>query len=171
MAESEQFQPFSPPSPEPEGRNWTPLIAGAGLVLVIIVAVTLWGRWSRSSSANPGDPYLSKLQLSNLHMATAENFAGGSVTYIEGTATNTGDRKITGANAQVIFKNTLAETVQKENLPLTVLVPNSPYVDYGTMDRAPLAPGQSRDFRVTLEYVTPDWDGQIPQVKVVTVIR
>jgi hypothetical protein len=102
-------------------------------------------------------------------MATAENFAGGSVTYIEGTLTNTGDRKVTGASAQVVFRNSLAEITQKETLPLTVLVPNSPYVDYGTLDRAPLAPGQARDFRLTLEYVTPDWDGQIPQVKVISV--
>jgi hypothetical protein len=169
MADSEQHQPFSPPLQEPEGRNWTPVLGGIGLVLVLIAAFTLLGRLSRSNGANPGDPYLAKLQLSSIHMATAENFAGGSVTYIEGKLTNTGDRKITGASAQVVFKNSLAETTQKETLPITVLVPNSPYVDYGTIDRAPLAPGQSRDFRLTLEYVTPDWDGQIPQVKVVSV--
>ena len=169
MEDSEPEQPFSPAPHEPERRDWTPIIAGAGLVVLIIVAVTLLGRLSRSRNANPGDPYLSKLQLSNLHMATAENFAGGSVTYIEGTLTNTGDRKVTGASAQVVFRNSLAEITQKETLPLTVLVPNSPYVDYGTLDRAPLAPGQARDFRLTLEYVTPDWDGQIPQVKVISV--
>lgn len=171
MAGPLEHQPFSPPPEEPEGRSWTPLVAGAGLVLLIIAAFTLWGRLGRSGSANPGDPYLGKLQLSGLHMATAENFAGGSVTYIEGTVTNSGDRKITGASAQVIFRNSLAETTQKETLPLTVLAPNSPYIDYGTMDRAPLPPGQSRDFRLTLEYITPDWDGQIPQVKVVSVSR
>src|SRR6516225_7605361 len=100
------------PGPEPEPRNWLPMAIGGLLVLVIVGAFILLGLVGRSRNANPGDPYLSKLQLSNLHMATAQNFAGGSVTYIEGTATNTGDRKITGANAQVIFKNTLAETVQ-----------------------------------------------------------
>jgi hypothetical protein len=171
MSDSEHDQPFSSPQQEPEARNWTPIIAGAGVVLLIIVAFILLAVLNRSHGANPGDPYLAKLQLSNLHMATAENFAGGSVTYIEGTVTNTGDRKITGAGAQVIFRNSLEQITQKETLPLTVLAPNSPYVDYGTLDRAPLAPGQSRDFRLTLEYVTPDWDGQIPQVKVVSVER
>jgi hypothetical protein len=68
----------------------------------------------------------------------------------------------------VTFKNTLGETVQKENLPVTVVLPNLPYVDYGTMDHAPLAPGQTRDFRLTLEHVSADWDGQVPQVKVVS---
>ncbi len=169
MAASEQEQPFSPAPEEPERRNLTPIIAGAALVLLMIAAFTLWGRLSRSHEANPADPYLSKLQLSNLHMATAENFGGGSVTYIEGTLTNTGDRKVTSASAQVIFRNSLEEITQKEKLPVTVLVSSTPYADYGTLDRAPLAPGQSRDFRLTLESVTPDWDGQIPQVKVVSV--
>ncbi len=169
MAAAEQDQPFAPGPEEPERRNWTPLIAGAALVVLIVAAFTVWGRWSRARSAHEGDPYLSKLQFSNLHMSTAENFAGGSVTYIEGTLTNSGDRKITGARAQVTFRNSLAEITQRETLPLTVRVPNSVYVDYSTLDRAPLAPGQSRDFRITLEYVTPDWDGQIPQVKVVSI--
>lgn len=165
----------SPPSlsspagqPEPEPRNWTPIIVGVVVVAVIIAAAVLFTRMGQSS-ANPNDPYLAKLQLSNLHMATAKNFAGTSVTYIEGTLTNAGDRKVTGASVQVLFKNSLSETSQKETLPVTVLIPNSPYVDYGTIDRAPLAAGQSRDFRLTLEYVTPDWDGQVPTVKVVSV--
>jgi hypothetical protein len=169
MAASEQHQPFSAPPPEPEGRNWTPIIGGVALVLVIIAAFTLWGRWSRSNSANQGDPYLNSVQLSDLHMATAENFGGGTVTYIEGTITNNGNAKVTGASAQVTFRNSLAEISQREKLPVTVLVSSTPYRDYGTLDRSPLGPGQSRDFRITLENVTADWDGQIPQVKVVSV--
>lgn len=169
MATSDQEPPLSPSTQEPEGRNWIPIIAGAALVVLIVVGVTVLGRLSRTQRTNLGDPYLSKLQLSNLHMATAQNFGGGTVTYIEGTLTNTGDRKLTSASAQVVFRNSLAEITQKETLPVTVLVSNVPYADYGTLDRAPLAPGQSRDFRLTLENVTPDWDGLIPQVKVVSV--
>jgi hypothetical protein len=162
-------EPFSPSAPEPEPRNWTPIIAGLAVVAVIIAAIVLFTRLGQRHEANLNDPYLAKLQLSNLHMATAQNFAGSSVTYIEGTLTNSGDRKVTGARALVIFKNSLGEITQKEPLPVTVLIPNSPYIDYGTLDRAPLAPGQSRDFRLTLEYITPDWDGQIPQVTMTTV--
>jgi hypothetical protein len=102
-------------------------------------------------------------------MATAQNFAGGSVTYIEGKLANGTDRKVTGASVQVIFKNSLGEISQKDTLPVTVLLPNVPYVDYGLIDRAPLAAGQTRDFRLTLEHVTTDWDGQVPTVKVVSI--
>lgn len=167
MADAQQ--PFSSGQPQAEPRNWTPIIAGAAVVLIIIVVVLLLTR-AGHQTANSGDPYLAKLQLSKLHMATAQNFAGTSVTYIEGTVSNTGDRKVTDATVQVVFKNALGEVSQRENsLPLTVALPNTPYLDYGTIDRAPLAAGQSRDFRLTIEYVTPDWDGQVPQIRVVSV--
>jgi hypothetical protein len=145
------------------------MIVGVGAVLVLIVGLVLITRSGRPANTNPGDPNLAKLQISGLHMATAENFAGGSVTYIEGKITNSTDRKVTGASVQVLFKNSLGETAQKDTLPVTVLLPNVPYVDYGLIDRAPLAPSQARDFRLTLEHVSTDWDGQIPQVKAVTV--
>jgi hypothetical protein len=122
------------------------------------------------NGASAGDPNLAKLQLSGLHMATAQNFAGSSVTYIEGRITNNSDRKVTAVRVELIFKNTIGEIAQDEKaIALTVLLPNVPYVDYGPVDRAPLTPGQARDFRLTLEHVSADWDGQVPQVKVVSV--
>ena len=146
------------------------MVLGGLLVLVIIAMVVLAGKAGKSSSdAGPADPNLAKMQISDLHMATAQNFAGGSVTYIEGKITNGSDKKLTAARVEVIFKNVLNETAQKEVLPVTVLLRSVPYVDYGSIDSAPLAPGQARDFRLTLEHVSADWNGQIPQVKVVSV--
>jgi hypothetical protein len=168
MAASQQEPPVAA-TPEPEGRNWVPMIVGLVVVAAIVAAATIFGLLGRSGQSSQNDPYLAKLQLSDLHMATAQNFAGTSVTYIEGRATNAGDRKVNGARVEVRFKNSLGQISQKEPLPLTVLLPNTPYVDYGTLDRAPLGPGQSRGFRLTLEYVTPDWDGQVPELRVISV--
>ena len=142
---------------------------GGVFVLVLIIGVVLLTRAGKPANISAGDPNLAKLQVSELHMATAENFAGGSVTYIEGKLTNSTERKVTAANVQVMFKNSLGEIAQKDTLPVTVLLPNTPYVDYGLIDRAPLAPGQTRDFRLTLEHVTTDWDGQFPTVKMVSI--
>jgi len=167
MGDSENEPVFSPSAEQSEGRNWLPMAIGGVFVLALIVGVVLLTRAGKPTGTAPGDPNLVKLQVSGLHMATAENFAGGSVTYIEGKLANGTDRKITGASVQVIFKNSLGEVAQKDTLPVTVLLPNVPYVDYGLIDRAPLAPGQTRDFRLTLEHVTTDWDGQVPTVKVV----
>lgn len=145
------------------------MVIGAVVVAAVVVALIVFGRSGPAPSPSQVDPYAAKLQISNLHMATAENFAGGSVTYIQGSIANIGDKKVTGARVQVLFKNSLGETAQKETLPLMALLPNTPYVDYGTLDRAPLAPGQARDFRLTLEHVSADWDGQVPVVRVVSV--
>src|SRR5437868_6010544 len=168
MVDSER-QPFSPVHQQEEKRNILPVAIGVVVVAVIIAILVLATRAGKPASTAPGDPNLAKLQVSNLHMATAQNFAGGSVTYIEGKLTNGTDRKVTGASVQVLFKNSLGEIAQKDTLPVTVLLPNVPYVDYGLIDRAPLAPGQTRDFRLTLEHVTTDWDGQVPTVKVVSI--
>jgi hypothetical protein len=168
MGDSEQGPVLSPQTNQSESRSWAPMAAGGAFVLLLVVVVILLTRGGKSTG-NPADPNLAKLQVSNLHMATAQNFAGGSVTYIEGKLTNGTDRKVTGASVQVIFKNSLGEISQKDALPVTVLLPNVPYVDYGLIDRAPLAAGQTRDFRLTLEHVTTDWDGQAPTVKVVSI--
>lgn len=169
MGDSEQ-QPFSAAREQEEKRNFLPMVIGGLLVVIAITVLVLATRAGKSSGMGQGDPNLAKLQISDLHMATAQNFAGNSVTYIEGKISNAADRKVTGARVEVIFKNSIGEIAQDEkSLPVTVLLPNVPYIDYGPIDRAPLAPGQSRDFRLTLEHVSADWDGQLPTVKVMAV--
>lgn len=159
---------FSSGSAEPEsGRNWAPMLVGAVLVLVVVTCIVVFVR--NKPLPIHTDPYIAKLQISNLHMETAQNFAGGSVTYIEGAMANAGDQKIVGARAQVIFRNSLGELVGDPVLPVMVLQPGMPIADYGSLEHAPLGPGQSRDFRLTLEHVSTDWNGQLPQVKVVAV--
>lgn len=168
MGDSGQ-QPFTPVQEQKEKRNWAPMAIGLVLVAAIVAVLALAGRAGKSSSsAGTGDPNIAKVQISNLHMATADNFAGNSVTYIEGKLSNQSDKKVTGARVEVLFKNSLGETAQKDVLPVAVVMPNTPYLDYGPLDRAPLAAGQSSNFRLTLEHISTDWDGQMPQVKVVS---
>lgn len=168
MAEPETPQAFTSHAEQEPERNWLPMALGGAMVLIVLIAIGIIAR-NKAYQGPKADPYAAQVQVSNLHMATAENFAGGSVTYIEGTINNAGDKKVTGAQVQVLFKNSLGETAQKETLAVMVVMPNTPYVDYGTLDRAPLAAHQSRGFRLTLEHVSADWDGQIPTVKVVAV--
>ena len=150
-----------------EGRNWTPMIVGAVLVVVAVALIVIFTR--NKPVSNTPDPYAANVQISDVHMATAQNFAGGSVTYIEGTLSNAGNKKITGARVQVTFRNSLNEIVDDPVLPVMALQPDTPIVDYGPMDRAPIGPGQKRDFRITLEHISADWNGQVPQIKVVGV--
>lgn len=155
-------------APATDGNVGRRLARGAVVVVVLIAAMFLFGHKRPNPNENKIDPYAARLQLSDLHISTAENFAG-PVMYVEGRATNTGDKKVTGARAELIFKNSAGETAQQEYLPVTVVLPDSPYVDYGPLDLAPLGPGQARDFRLTLEHVTANWDRQVPQARVVAV--
>jgi hypothetical protein len=167
MGDSEQ-QPFSPVREQGDKRSWGPMAIGVVLVAALIAALVVAGRAGKGgANSSAADPNIVQLQISDLHMATAQNFAGGSVTYIEGKISNHTDKKVTGARVEVLFKNSLGEIAQKELLPVTVVMPNTPYLDYGPLDRAPLAPNQTAQFRITLEHVSADWDGQIPQVKIV----
>lgn len=169
MGDQERQQPFGPPQHVRESRSWLPMAIGAAMVIVAVAVIIFISRSGSTANPNHPSPYAASLHVDNLHMATAENFVGGSVTYIQGRIANAGAKKVTGATVQVIFKNSLGEIAQKDTLPVMVLMPNTPYVDYGPMERAPLGPGQARDFRLTLEHVTADWDGQMPTVKVVSV--
>jgi hypothetical protein len=150
-------------------KSWIPMVIGLLLIVMGIGVLALLGRGKAAQTSSQNDPYILKLPISGLHMEEAGTFAGGKITYVEGRLSNLGDRKVTGASMEVLLKNSLNETVQKETQPVVVLLRAAPYADYGSLDQTPLAPGQSREFRLTLEHVSADWDGQIPQVRVVKV--
>lgn len=161
--------PFSATTPDDSPGPWRAIAAGAA-VLAILIGLLIWlGGGKRSASPAP-DPYISKLQVSNVRMAAAQNFVGGTVTYVEGTITNTGDKTATGAVAEVIFRNSLGEIVQKEQIALRVLVFQGPDRDILDLRSAPLKPGASADFRLTIEgSVSADWNQGYPEVRIASV--
>lgn len=158
------------PSPLSEQResNLRPVIV-AGVVVVIVVAVLLL--LSRGSPRGPAapHPYAPNVKLSNLKMSTAENFVGASVTYVDGTVTNAGDKTLTHAVVHVVFRNSLDQVAQAENIALRILQTSGPYPDAVDLTVSPLAPGQSKPFRLTFEHVTADWNQAYPELQVTDV--
>ena len=67
------------------------------------------------------------------------------------------------------FKNSLAQIVQIEDVPLRVLQTSGPYPDAVDLSTSPLAPNQSKPFRITLEHISNDWDRQYPAMQVTDV--
>jgi hypothetical protein len=167
---SSKNEPFSGPKDDGSSNPfWVSLAMGVTFLALVIGAVVFFGRSKPDPNAHKADPYLANLKISELHISLGEDFAGNRITYIEGKITNTGDKKVTGATIELRFKNVLGETTQQEDLPVMALLFKLPYEDYGTLEQAPLAPGQTREFRLTLEHLTSDWDRQLPQVKMVSV--
>jgi hypothetical protein len=149
--------------------NWRPVLLGVALVVVVIALLAVVFKSQPTNLAQP-HPYASHLQLSDLKMSAAENFVGATVTYLDGTVTNNGDRTVTHAVVHVIFKNSMAENAQIDDLPLHVLHTSGPYPDAVDLAAAPLAPGKSDSFRLTFEHVTADWNHEIPEAQITDVV-
>jgi len=148
---------------------WRAIVAGVAVVAVGLGLLAWLGGGKRSTSQVP-NPYTDKLQISNVKMAAAQNFVGGTVTYVEGRITNTGDKTVSGAVAEVLFRNSLGEVVQKEQIPIRVLVWQGPDRDILDLRSAPLKPGASADFRLTIEgNISADWNQGYPEVRIASV--
>ena len=165
--EAPEFQPQSQQIDDATPRG--PMIVGALVVLLALGALILAGRNARSNATAAIDPYVKNLQLSDFKLSQAENFVGGNVTYLEGKVTNARNKTVVGAQVRVNFKNSLQEISQTETLPLMIITARQPYIDTADLRSQPLTPGESRDFRLTFEHVTADWDGTMPEVTVQSV--
>ncbi len=168
---------FASEGPRPAGtsgndRNWLAWLVAAGVILLLLGAAFLIDGHHRAESGATGprtNPYASHVVLSNLQMSQANNFAGGQLTYIDGTVSNHGDRTITSLTVQALFANDEGEPPQAEQVPLALIRSREPYVDTEPIRAAPLAPGASADFRLIFDDISPMWNQQIPVLKVLSV--
>ena len=158
----------SPLTEKERDSNLLPILLGVALVVVVVGVIALLTRGSPKSATVP-HPYASNLKLSDLKMSAAENFVGASVTYIDGTVTNDGEQTVIHAMVHVSFKNSLDEVAQAEDIPLHVLQTTGPYPDAVDLSASPLAPRQSKPFRLTFEHVSADWNQAYPQLSITDV--
>ena len=154
----------SPSTQEPDS-NRIPILVGMALVLVVVGIVVLFSRGQSKGNAAP-HPYAANLKISDLKMSAAENFVGATVTYLDGTVSNTGNKIVTHATVHVVFKDSLGQIAQAEDVPLHVLQTGGPYLDAVDLSASPLPPGQSKPFRLTFEHVTDEWNHEFPELSV-----
>jgi hypothetical protein len=50
---------------------------------------------------------------------------------------------------------------------LMVITTREPYVDTALLNTSPLKPGQTKEFRLTFEHVSADWNMQVPEITIV----
>jgi uncharacterized protein DUF2393 len=175
MAFDDESADQSRVEPEPahsaERRSPMPWLV-AGLVVVLVVGfIIVAGRHNRATqlardAAQAPDPYASQIHIGNLQMSQASNFAGSKLTYIDGQVTNAGDRTVSGITVAVTFGNDIGEPPQQQIMPLTLIRTREPYVDTEPVSAEPLKPGQTHDFRLIFDHVTPEWNQQYPRVQV-----
>jgi hypothetical protein len=125
----------------------------------------------RAEEKKPALPpaYAANLKFSDLKTSAAQNFVGATVSYIDGSITNTGDKTLTHAVVQVTFKDDMGQTAQREEVPIRVLRTGGPYEEGVDLTLSPLAPGQSKPFRLTFENISAQWNHAYPDLQITQV--
>ena len=158
--------PFLQTPPEESRGRWIALAIGAALVVVAVGAIAFFGRRDKATPV-PEDPYVSNLAISDPKLSAAENFVGVSVSYLDGKISNNGSKTLVSATVEAVFRNSLGEIVQKESQPLMLLIPGpaGAYSDLVPLAKAPLLPNQTREFRLTFEHISDDWNHGYPELR------
>jgi hypothetical protein len=152
---------------ERSGPPLLPIGIGAAAVLIAIGLLMLFSHKGNEKAATSIDQYAANLVIAGPAMSTADNFAGQQVTYIEAKITNNGGKTVNNAVVQIVFHDSLGQIVQKETQRVMVITTREPYIDTAPLNSAPLKPGQTREFRLTFEHVSADWNMQLPEISIV----
>jgi hypothetical protein len=148
--------------------NWRAIGIGVAIVVAIVVILLLISRTQQRAPSGP-PAYAANIKFSDLKMSAAENFVGATVSYIDGTVTNSGGQTVTHVVAEVTFRDSMGQLAQRETVPLHVLRTSGPYPEAVDLNIAPLVPGQSKPFRLTFEGISMQWNHEYPEIKVTDV--
>jgi hypothetical protein len=157
----------TPVAEEPDSSKRTIFIAVAVVIAIAILFAFLLRSQPKNASGPP--PYAASLKLSDFKMSAAENFVGATVSYVDGTVTNTGGKTVTHVVVQVIFKDSMGQLAQREDIAMQVLKTDGPYPEAVDFSLAPLGPGQAKSFRLTFESISAQWNRQYPEIQVTDV--
>jgi hypothetical protein len=158
----------TPVTEEPDSSRRTIAIAVAVVIAIAVIFAFLLRNQPKAASGPP--PYAASLKLSDFKMSAAENFVGATVSYVDGTVTNTGNKTVTHVIVQVLFKDELGQLAQREDIPMQVLKTTGPYPEAVDFSVSPLGPGQSKTFRLTFESISAQWNRQYPEIQVTDVV-
>lgn len=155
-------------TPVAEERDFSRLIiviAVAGVIVVMLALAFLLREPPKA--AKTISPYITNLKFSDFKMSAAENFVGSTVSYIDGTVTNSGDKTVTHLVVDVVFKDEVGQMAQDEpDVPLRVLRTTGPYPEAVDLSISPLGPGQSQTFRLTFDHISAQWNRQYPEIRI-----
>jgi len=153
-----------------EERDNSRIIIAVAVTLVIggALAAAFFLRQPPRQIKTPS-PYIAKLKLSDFKKSAAENFIGATVSYIDGTITNTGDKTVTHVMVEVNFEDSMGQVAQREDVALRIVKSNGAYEEPVDLTVSPLAPGKSEYFRLTFDSISAQWNHQYPDITITDV--
>jgi hypothetical protein len=143
------------------------LVAVAGVIAIMLGLAFLLREPPKAVKIIP--PYAANLKFSDAKMSAAENFIGATVSYIDGTVTNSDGKTVTQVIVEVVFRDELGQVVQQEQVPLRVLRTSGPYPEAVDLSVSSLGPGQAQPFRLTFDSISAQWNRQYPEIRVTDV--
>jgi len=157
---------FSTPNVEPEGRKWVAIAIGATVIVLALLAIYVFGRPKAPPAPPAIAPYAEFLQVGDLKLSAAENFVGGSVSYLDGKIANVGQEIVNGITVEAVFRNSMGQVVQTESQPLMLYHTGMAGIpDVAPLSAVPLTPNTTRDFRLTFEHISADWNQGYPELR------
>jgi uncharacterized protein DUF2393 len=156
------------PPAERQESSFRPILIGLFIVAVVVGIFVLASRGAQKKPAE-APAYAASLKFSDLKASAAQNFVGATVSYLDGTVTNAGDKTVIHAVVQIIFKDDMGQTAQREELPIRVLRSGGPYDEAVDLNMSPLAPGQSKPFRLIFESISAQWNHAYPEMQITQV--
>jgi hypothetical protein len=163
------LQPNSNPTMGSPDSNFRSVLIGVVIVAVVLGILVLLFRSAPQKTTEPS-PYATNLKFSDLKASAAQNFAGATVSYLDGEVTNTGNQTVIHAIVQVTFRDDMGQVAQKEELPIHVLRTGGPYDEAVDLNLSPLLPGQTKPFRLTFEDISAQWNHAYPDLQVTQVV-
>ncbi len=156
------------PAPPDRGPEWRPKLLGI-VAILIVAAVVVFIQRPKPHPPAPVNPYATQLKISGVQLSAAQNFIGAKVTYIDGALTNPGNKTVTGAIVHVTFRDSYGQVAQIDDVPVKLLQTAGPYPDTIDLAASPLAPGQSKPFRLIFDHISEQWNQSSPELQVVNV--
>lgn len=162
------MRPNPNPATEPSESSLRPILVG---IVVVGIVIGILALILHSEQPKPAAPpaYAANLKFSDLRTSAAQNFAGTTVSYLDGTITNNGDKTVIHATAQITFKDEMEQVAQRDDLPLRVLRTGGLYDEAVDLNLSPLAPGQSKPFRLTFDSISAQWNHAYPDLQITQV--
>jgi hypothetical protein len=158
----------TPVADERDSSRLIIMTAVAGVIVVILGLAFLLREPPKA--ARTISPYAANLKFSGPKMSAAENFVGSTVSYIDGTITNSGDKTVSHVTLEVVFRDEVGQVAQEEpDMSLRVLKTTGPYPEAVDLSASPLAAGQSESYRLTFDHISAQWNHAYPDIKVTDV--
>jgi hypothetical protein len=156
--------PVGPEDREEKPGLPTGVIAGAVFCAIVLVGLFLLVRMQSQPSGPPPitpehEAYLTQLAVGELRMSAEENFLQQQVVYLDGQITNRGDRIVRQLTVRVYFRDSLNQVVLREDRDV---------IRTAQAGTAPLAPGETREFRLLFDRIPESWNRQLPQFQLVS---